>query len=77
MPDREKVIDNLQAIKTFFASKAIDEKDEITREAFVDSQSIIDNALALMKEQEAIIEQYRRADGFLAVHGWKWEGRWE
>ena len=75
MPDREKVIDNLQAIKTFFASKAIDEKDEITREAFVDSQSIIDNALALMKEQEAIIEQYRRADGFLAVHGWKWEGR--
>ena len=51
MPDREKVIDNLQAIKTFFASKAIDEKDEITREAFVDSQSIIDNALALMKEQ--------------------------
>lgn len=32
-------------------------------------------ALALLKEQDAIIEQYRKADGFLAVHGWKWEGR--
>ena len=29
----------------------------------------------LLKEQEAIIEQYRRADVFLATHGWKWEGR--
>ena len=29
----------------------------------------------LLKEQEAVIEQYRRADGFLAAHGWKWEGR--
>ena len=31
------------------------------------------DALELLKWQEAIIEQYRRADGFLAVHGWKWE----
>ena len=31
------------------------------------------DAIALLKEQEAIIEQYRRADGFLAAHGWKWE----
>ena len=27
----------------------------------------------LLKEQEAIIEQYRRADSFLDAHGWKWE----
>lgn len=33
------------------------------------------DALALLEEQEAIIEQYHKADGFLAVHGWKWEGR--
>ena len=31
--------------------------------------------LELLKEQEEIIEQYSRADGFLAAHGWKWEGR--
>lgn len=30
---------------------------------------------AKLKEQEAIIEQYRKADGFLATHGWKWEDR--
>ena len=32
-------------------------------------------ALALIKEQERIIKQYQKADGFLFVHGWKWEGR--
>lgn len=31
------------------------------------------DAIALIKEQTAIIEQYRRTDGFLAAHGWKWE----
>lgn len=33
------------------------------------------DVIELLKEQEAIIEQYRRADGFLDAHGWKWEGR--
>lgn len=28
---------------------------------------------ARLKEQEVIIEQYHRADSFLAAHGWKWE----
>lgn len=37
--------------------------------------TLVRDVLALLKEQEAIIEQYRRADGFLAAHGWKWEGR--
>ena len=35
--------------------------------------TIAKDAIALLKEQEAIIKQYHRADGFLAVHGWKWE----
>ena len=29
----------------------------------------------VLKEQEAIIEQYHKADTFLEAHGWKWEGR--
>lgn len=33
---------------------------------------LIKNALELLKEQQKIIEQYHKADGFLAVHGWKW-----
>lgn len=33
------------------------------------------DALTLIEEQEAIIEQYHKADVFLAAHGWKWEGR--
>ena len=41
----------------------------------IESKKFYEEVLALLKEQEAIIEQYRRADGFLAAHGWKWEGR--
>ena len=40
-----------------------------------DCHQLPKDALALLKDQEAIIEQYRRTDGFLAAHGWKWEGR--
>lgn len=29
-------------------------------------------AIELLKEQEATIEKYRKADGFLTAHGWKW-----
>jgi len=35
----------------------------------------IREVLALLKEQEGIIKQYQKADGFLFAHGWKWEGR--
>ena len=28
--------------------------------------------LAMLKEQDKIIEQYHRADSFLDAHGWKW-----
>lgn len=29
--------------------------------------------LELLKEQQEIIDQYHKADAFLAVHGWKWD----
>lgn len=32
-----------------------------------------DDIYCALKEKEKIIEQYHEADGFLAVHGWKWE----
>jgi len=31
------------------------------------------DALELLKEQKQIIDQYKKADTFLAAHGWKWE----
>ena len=31
------------------------------------------DAIELLKEQEAIIEQYHKADTFLDSHGWKWD----
>lgn len=74
--DREKVINNLECISVSCKNrKNIKAYDEIDREMYADWEEIIENALELLKEREAIIEQYHRADGFLAAHGWKWEGR--
>ena len=39
---------------------------EITREA-------VNEIVELMKEQQAIIDQYHQADTFLATHGWQWK----
>ena len=36
-------------------------------------KELMPDAIALLREQEAIIEQYHKADGFLAVHGWKFD----
>ena len=38
-----------------------------------DIEQMCIDTLILLKEQEAIIEQYHKADGFLDIHGWKWE----
>ena len=43
----------------------------IEREMYADMAIFADNAIALLKEQETIIEQYRRANEFLAAHDWK------
>ena len=37
------------------------------------SQLLYNDILELIEEQEKIIEQYHKADMFLAIHGWKWE----
>lgn len=70
MIDREKVIEDLNTAKYILISPQMS-----SREMSIKIGQAISAAIALLKEQEAIIEQYRRADGFLAAHGWKWEGR--
>ena len=52
MPDREKVINELRSIKTYLASQAIETTDSFAREGFIESQKDIDDAIALLKEQE-------------------------
>ena len=36
-------------------------------------ENLMADAFNLLKEQEAVIEQYRKADTFLEAHGWKWQ----
>ena len=33
---------------------------------------VMKDILAMLKEQEDIINQYHKADTFLEMHGWKW-----
>ena len=62
MPDREKVIAQCEwAIKQ-------------TSPIIIESKTFYEETLALLKEQERIIKQYQKADGFLFTHEWKWEG---
>lgn len=62
--DREKVIKETEDGIAFAESRG-----------FGGLANTMRDAIALLKEQKEIIEQYRRADGFLAAHGWKWKGR--
>ena len=76
MIDREKVIKGLE-----HCSRESEHIDDNPCEGcpYLEKESCIGNihkdALALLKEQEEIIKQYHKADTFLDVHGWKWEGR--
>ena len=60
MPDMAKVRGDLLAIKTYLNSQAIEAKDKIIRESFVESARNIDDALALLKEQEEEIENLKQ-----------------
>ena len=52
MPDRKKVVGNLLWIKIYFASQAIGAKEATIKEAFVESQKVIDEAIAMLKEND-------------------------
>ena len=65
MPDRKLLLEQLERLAIVL--------DELMPQC----AELVRNSISLLKEQEAIIEQYHRADGFLAAHGWKWEGRQE
>ena len=66
MPDMEKVIYNLGIISVCCKNRQnIKAYDEIDREMYADWEEIIENALAVLQEQEAKIEQLNRfVNGF-------------
>lgn len=44
----------------------------INQGVFSDWEQILLDAVAIIIEQEEVIEQYHKADSFLDAHGWKW-----
>ena len=72
--DKEKVIKGLEccSVPEGYCVKCPYETDGYVAEC---TSALARDALALIKEQGSIIEQYHKADGFLDVHGWKWESR--
>ena len=78
MPDKEKVLRGWDRCSKCLYPSVFDQqfKDcEYTMGMYCRKDKLISETVKLLKEQDAIIEQYRRADGFLAAHGWKWESR--
>ena len=75
MPDREKVIKALQicSVQNDVGCQGcpyFEERKTYGHEWC--TTSMAQDALALLKEQQRIIEQYHKADTFLNTHGWKW-----
>ena len=60
--DRKEVIKELHDARRYLEDKEWSDRDASPH---IDA---INNALALLKEQETIIEQYRRANEFLSFH---------
>ena len=80
MPDREKVIQGVEScIK--MGRLGVENCIELNCPYFENGLrlscwiDVLNDALAMLKEQDGIIKQYQKADGFLFAHGWKWEGR--
>ena len=65
--DVKKVINGLRGIKTYLASQAIETKDDLAREGFIESQMDIDCAIALLKEQEKIPVVFSQSDGAITT----------
>lgn len=50
-------------------TRTVDESDSTA--AFCLCQRwILKDALTLLNEQESLLEEYHKADGFLTIHGW-------
>lgn len=70
--DKEKIIKGLEFTKamiTFNPSTGEDiEPEDLNEDNRITYDACV-GAIALLKEQEAIIEQYHKADTFLVTHG--------
>lgn len=78
MVDRGKVLKALECCR-FLTANVCKECPYSNVYGSAECGQMAKDALELLKEQEKIIEQYHKADAFLEVHGWKWEGavKWD
>ena len=74
MPDIEKAIEGLEHCRLMTSNITFNPCYECPYKGNYSCADILKtDALELLKEQQKIIEQYHKADGFLDVHGWKWD----
>lgn len=81
MPDREKVIKGLECCMVTDDDAPCTDcpyNDPTTYEYGENHclrKELMPEAISLLKELERQLEEYHKADTFLAAHGWEWEGR--
>ena len=71
MPDMEKVVGGLEQMLIHY-NEMIKLGGDTKNHVLLYHKAMVEDALALLKEQQRIIEQYQKADGFLFAHGWDW-----
>ena len=72
--DADKVIKELEDLeRSMLLNQCYACSHEFVETANEFGSNIILNAIALIKKQKAIIDQYHKADAFLDIHGWKWD----
>jgi hypothetical protein len=69
MDSFDETYNGLLDVATMLCEGLLSGNNEIKRAA----ANIVVNAADMMKEQKKLIDKYHMADGFLDVHGWKWE----
>lgn len=68
MKSVETVIADLECAKFMFCAPEL-----LDRQKLITIEQAINAGIELLKKQQQIIENYQKADSFLATHGWRWD----
>jgi hypothetical protein len=74
MSETKNVVQELQDIKTYLASQAVEatkDGNELAREGFIESQETIDKAVALLKEHEPASPTWEQGKAYCGNCGQK------
>ena len=73
MDKLEKVIKGLEICIRVKDNEKCPDECPYRKDICYGTAGLMADALSLLKEQNEVIQEYKKADTFLDAHGWKWE----